>query len=223
MPIIPVDGRMLTLSRLLSRIESIMPPQIAAFFDLANTIIPGPAIERDYFFLLWRPGVVDARDFFKSALWLIQKTPPFSLDPLRRHKPYLAGKSVATIESHAAAFFWEKVCPRISEHARGAIEAHRAQNHRIVLLTGSPDFLVQPLATFLKIEQVAAGQLDRGGALYTGRMIDPYPYRHGKRVVAEQLATEHGFDLRQCYMYGDSPGDLPLLLYGSICYVASCT
>jgi HAD superfamily hydrolase (TIGR01490 family) len=202
---------MLTLSRPLSKIEPIMSSPIAAFFDLDNTIIPGAAIERDYFLLLWRHGVVGVHDFFKSALWLMRKIPPFSLDPLRRHKPYLVGKSVATIESQAQAFFWEKVCPRISEHARSAIEAHRAENHHIVLLTGSPDFLVEPLATFLKIEQVAAGRLERGDMVYTGHMIDPYPYRDGKRVVAAQLATDKGYDLRQCYMYGDSPGDLPVL------------
>jgi HAD superfamily hydrolase (TIGR01490 family) len=188
-----------------------MSPRIAAFFDLDNTIIPGPAIERDYFLLLWRHGVVGARDLAKSALWLLRKIPPFSLDPLRRHKPYLTGKSVASVESQAQAFFWKSVCPRISQHARRVIEEHQAQNHRIVLLTGSPEFLVGPLATFLKIEQVAAGRLDRNGLLYTGGMIDPYPYRHGKRIVAEQLATEQGFNLRDCYMYGDSPGDLPVL------------
>jgi HAD superfamily hydrolase (TIGR01490 family) len=188
-----------------------MSPRIAAFFDLDNTIIPGPAIERDYFLLLWQQGVVGLRDFTRSALWLLRKIPPFSLDPLRGHKPYLAGKSVSVIESQAQGFFWEKVCPRISEHARRAIEEHRRQNHRVVLLTGSPDFLVEPLAIFLKIEQVAAGRLHRNGTEYTGRMIDPYPYRQGKRLVAEQLAAEQGFDLRHCYMYGDSPGDLPVL------------
>ena len=187
-----------------------MAPQIAAFFDLDNTIIPGRAIERDYFLLLRRQGLVGIRDFARSALWLLREIPPFSLDPLRRHKPYLAGKLVATIESQARAFFWEKVCPRISEDARRAIEAHQAQNHRIVLLTGCPDFLVEPLATFLKIEQIAAGRLERNGPVYTGHMIDPYPYRHGKRVVAEQLAADHGFDLSASYMYGDSPGDLPV-------------
>ena len=188
-----------------------MAPPIAAFFDLDNTIIPGPAIERDYFFLLWRQGLVGVRDFTKSALWLLRNIPPFSLDPLRRHKPYLAGKPVAEIESQARAFFWEKVCPRISEDARRVIEEHQAQNHHVVFLTGSPDFLVEPLATFLKIDQIAAGRLERNGTLYTGAMLDPYPYRHGKRVVAEQLAAKQGFDLSTCYMYGDSPGDLPVL------------
>ena len=32
-----------------------------------------------------------------------------------------------------------------------------------------------------------------------------------KRVVAEQLAAKQGYDLSTCYMYGDSPGDLPVL------------
>ena len=65
------------------------------------------------------------------------------------HKPYLAGKPVTEIESQARAFFWEKVCPRISEDARRVIEEHQAQNHHVVFLTGSPDFLVEPLATFV--------------------------------------------------------------------------
>jgi HAD superfamily hydrolase (TIGR01490 family) len=186
-------------------------PHIAAFFDLDNTIIPGPAIERDYFVVLWRHGLVGVRDFARSVSVLVRAMPPFSLDPLRRYKPYLAGKTVATIEAHALGFFWKSVCPRISEHARRAIEEHRAQNHHLVLLTGSPEFLVEPLAHFLKIEEIAAARLDQDGTLYTGRVIEPCPYRQGKRVVAERLAAERGFDLAACYMYGDSPGDLPVL------------
>src|SRR5438445_13699116 len=110
-----------------------MAPRIAAFVDLDNTIIPGPAIERDYFFLLWRQGLVGVPDFAKSALWLLRNIPPFSLDPLRRHKPYLAGKSIAAIESQARAFFCETVCQCISEDARRVIVAYQAQNSDFVL------------------------------------------------------------------------------------------
>src|SRR5439155_958454 len=82
-----------------------MTPSIAAFFDLHNTIIPGSAIERDYFFLLWRQGLVGIPDFAKSGLWLLRNIPPFSLDPLRGHQPYLARQPVAEIESQARAFY----------------------------------------------------------------------------------------------------------------------
>src|SRR5439155_8265935 len=104
-----------------------------------------------------------------------------------------------------------QVCPRISEHARRAIKEHRAQGHRLVLLTGSPDFLVAPLATYLKMDHVIAGRLERADTVFTGRMVEPYPYREGKRLAAVRLAAEEGLTLGDSFMYGDSPGDLPML------------
>ncbi len=185
--------------------------RIAAFFDLDNTIVPGPAIEYRYFRLLWWHGLVGHRDLVRSAVTLFRNIPPFSFDPLRQFKAYLADKPVSAVEASAQNFFWEHVCPRISEQARLTIEAHRAQGHRLVLLTGSPDFIVEPLATYLKIDQVVAGRLEKSDGTFTGRMIEPYPYRHGKRLAAEQLAAEQDLDLGASYMYGDSPGDLPIL------------
>jgi HAD superfamily hydrolase (TIGR01490 family) len=185
--------------------------RIAAFFDLDNTIVPGPAIEYRYVRLLWRQGLVGPMDLVRSAAVLLRNIPPLSFDPLRRYKAYLAEKPVAAVEASAQSFFWEHVCSRISEQARQAIEEHRAQGHRLILLTGSPDFLVEPLATYLKIDQVAAGRLEKSGERFTGRMLAPYPYRHGKRLVAERLAAEQGLDLAVSYMYGDSLGDLPIL------------
>jgi len=188
-----------------------MGSHIAAFFDLDNTIVPGPAVEHRYFRLLWRQGLVGPMDLVRSAAVLLRNIPPLSFDPLRRYKAYLAEKPAAAVEASAQSFFWEHVCPRISEQARRAIEEHRAQGHRLILLTGSPDFIVEPLATYLKIDQVEAGRLEKSGGLFTGRMVAPYPYRHGKRLVAERLAAEQGLDLTASYMYGDSPGDLPIL------------
>jgi HAD superfamily hydrolase (TIGR01490 family) len=185
--------------------------RIAAFFDLDNTIVPGPAIEHRYFRMLWRQGLVGPRDLVHSAAVLLRNIPPLSFDPLRRFKAYLAEKPIAAVEASAQNFFWEHVCPRISEQARLAIEEHRAQGHQLVLLTGSPEFIVEPLATYLKIDQVVAGRLERADETFTGHMLEPYPYRHGKRLAAERLAAEQDLDLGASFMYGDSPGDLPIL------------
>ncbi|MEK7222088.1 MAG: HAD family hydrolase [Nitrospirota bacterium] len=185
--------------------------RIAAFFDLDNTIVPGPAIEYRYFRLLWRQGLAGPMDLVRSAAVLLRNIPPLSFDPLRRFKAYLAEKPSAAVEASIQNFFWEHVCPRISEQARLAIEEHRAQGHRLILLTGSPEFIVAPLATYLKIDQVVAGRLEKTGDTFTGRMIEPYPYRHGKRQAAERLAAEQNLDLAASYMYGDSPGDLPIM------------
>ena len=188
-----------------------MAPHTAAFFDLDNTIVPGAAIEYPFFRLLWKQRLVGPGDLIKSVAVLIRKIPPFSFDPLRRNKVYLAGKPIETIEAFAKPFFWEVVCPRISEHARRAFEEHRAQGHRLVLVTGSPEFLVEPLATYLKIDEVVAGRLEQCGTTFSGPMREPYPYRQGKRIAMERLAEDQHLDLAASYMYGDSPGDLPAL------------
>jgi len=188
-----------------------MHPRIAAFFDLDNTIVPGPAIEHPYFRLLWRRGLAGPKDLLRSVGVLLREVPPFTLDPLRRYKAYLTGKPIEAIEASALEFFWEHVCPRISEQARRVIKEHHEQGHRLVLLTGCPDFLVGPLATYLKMDHILAGRLERADTVFTGRMVEPYPYREGKRLVAERLASEEALDLGASFMYGDSPGDLPAL------------
>src|SRR5438445_13577918 len=85
------------------------------------------------------------------------------------------------------------------------------QGHRLVLLTGCPDFLVDPLATYLKMDHVIAGRLERADTVFTGGMVDPYPYREGKRLAAVRPAADQGIDPAASFMYGDSPSALTAL------------
>src|SRR2546422_289040 len=108
-----------------------MTSRIAAFFDLDNTIVPGPAIEHPYFRLLWRQGLVGPKDLLRSVGVLLRDIPPFSFDPLRRYKAYLAGKPIESIEAPAQHFFWEHILPRISDQQRPALAHRRASSTRV--------------------------------------------------------------------------------------------
>src|SRR5207244_11977720 len=101
-----------------------MTSRIAAFFDLDNTIVAGPAIEYPYFQLLWSRGLVGPKDLLRSAGVLLRDIPQFSFDPLRRYKAYLAGKHVEAVEAPADYFSWEHILPRSVELARMAREGH---------------------------------------------------------------------------------------------------
>src|SRR3989442_1880039 len=127
-----------------------MTSRIAAFFDLDNTIVPGPAIEHPYFRLLWRRGLVGPKDLLRSVGVLLRDIPPFSFDPLRRYKSYLAGKPIESIEAPAQYFFWEHILPRISEQAPRAIAEYSATGHLLVFTTGYTTFLVGPRSTHCK-------------------------------------------------------------------------
>ena len=81
----------------------------------------------------------------------------------------------------------------------------------IILLTGSLDFLIDPIATALQVDRSFAGCLEQMNGVYTGRLIPPLPYGEGKRQLMERLAQDLTLDLSLCYAYGDSPGDLEIL------------
>lgn len=185
---------------------------VGAFFDVDNTLVPGPSIEVLFFRHLWSLGVVGFRHIRESARYLLQRLPPFSLAPLRRRKLYLVGLRPGFIEPLAEEFVQSTICPRLSIRGESVLTRHQQAGHHVVLISGSPDFLVKPLAKVLGVSMVQAARLhatEEEG--YTGHVYAPLPYGPGKRRLLEQLASRYRWDLTRCYAYGDSPGDVQAL------------
>ena len=137
--------------------------------------------------------------------------PPFSLHSLRERKVYLAGKRPADIESYAREFCQTEMIGKVSLQGRTKLDAHRQAGHQLILVTGAPDFLIGPLATFLDVPTVFAAKLEQRDSVYTGALIPPLPYGCGKRELILTHAREMSLDLASSYAYGDSPGDHDLL------------
>jgi len=184
---------------------------IAALFDVDNTLLPGEASEIRFFRFLWRRGLVGWSELTRSAAWLVGHLPPFSLHSLRERKVYLAGKRPADIESYAREFCQAEMIGKVSVQGRAKLDAHRQAGHQLILVTGAPDFLIEPLAKFLGVTTVFAAKPEQRDSVYTGALIPPLPYGHGKRELILAHARTMGLDLAGSYAYGDSPGDHDLL------------
>jgi HAD superfamily hydrolase (TIGR01490 family) len=184
---------------------------IAALFDVDNTLLPGEASEVRFFRFLWRRGLVGWGELSRSAAWLAGHVPPFSLHSLRERKIYLAGKRPADIESYAREFCQTEMIDKVAPQGRASLEAHRQAGHQLILVTGAPDFLIEPLARFLDVPTVFAAKLEQRNSAYTGALIPPLPYGRGKRELILTHARTMNLDLAGSYAYGDSPGDHDLL------------
>jgi HAD superfamily hydrolase (TIGR01490 family) len=184
---------------------------IAALFDVDNTLLPGEASEIRFFRFLWRRGLVGWSELTRSAAWLVGHMPPFSLHSLRERKVYLAGKCPADIASYAREFCQAEMIGKVSVQGRAKLDAHRQAGHQVILVTGAPDFLIEPLAEFLGVPTVFAAKPEQRDSVYTGALIPPLPYGHGKRELILAHAREMSLDLAGSYAYGDSPGDHDLL------------
>ena len=121
------------------------------------------------------------------------------------------GKCSADIESSAREFCLDEMIGKVSLQARTRLNEHRQAGHQLILVTGAPDFLVEPLAKFLDVPTVFAAKPEQRDSVYTGALIPPLPYGRGKRELILTHAREMNLDLACSYAYGDSPGDHDLL------------
>ncbi|MGC3973310.1 MAG: HAD-IB family hydrolase [Nitrospira sp.] len=184
---------------------------IAALFDVDNTLLPGQASEVRFFRFLWKRGLVGWREVRNSIEWVLRCAPPVSLHPLRERKLYLAGKGAAEVEALAEEFCRTELCPRLSAQGLSRMDEHRRAGHHIVLVTGSLDFLIAPLASLLEVPTLLAARLEQQEQQFTGHVCAPLPYGPGKRELIARLTRDSGIDLAQSFAYGDSPGDVELL------------
>lgn len=128
----------------------------------------------------------------------------FSLEPL-------AGRTPQEVASHVQLYIDEVIEPRFYPGARQAIEAHRQAGDRLLVISASAAFLVQPIAARLGVEDVLAIDLEVVDGLYTGRTLGVLTYREGKVLRLADWLELHGETLEGASFYSDSRNDLPLL------------
>ncbi len=192
-------------------VEEQTATRVGAFFDVDNTLIPGHAIEIRFVRFLQHRGLVGFTELARSLGYLIRHMPPVSVHPLRERKIYLEGKPRSTIEALAEEFVQRVAVPCLSIRALAVLREHQQAGHAVALVSASLDCLVAPLARRLDVPLALPARLEHASDRYTGRIVPPLPYAHGKRQLIEALARRDGLSLQQSYAYGDSPGDVHIL------------
>jgi HAD superfamily hydrolase (TIGR01490 family) len=90
------------------------------------------------------------------------------------------------------------------------IRAHKQAGHRVLLLTGALDVVVEPLARLLEVDLDCAHLLVRDGRL-TGDLQHPPPAGEARATALEEYAALHGADPADSFAYADAISDLPML------------
>lgn len=90
------------------------------------------------------------------------------------------------------------------------IREHRRAGHRVLLLTGALDVVVEPLAELLEVEVDCARLLVRDGRL-TGDLKAPPAAGEARAALLAEYTSRHGLDLAESFAYADAISDLPML------------
>jgi len=99
---------------------------------------------------------------------------------------------------------------RIYPEGMRRIREHKRAGHRVLLLTGALDVVVEPLAELLDVEVDCAHLLVKDGRL-TGDLQAPPPAGEARGTLLEEYAARHGIVLSESFAYADSLSDLGML------------
>jgi HAD superfamily hydrolase (TIGR01490 family) len=178
--------------------------RVAAIFDVDQTLVQGHT-ERIFFKFLVRHGLVS----MPQALHFLGH---LACRPQERFqdKGYLSGLEVEAVLRLARQCYQEEISPRVSLQGLACLLEHQAQDHAVVLLTGSLSFLLTPLQEELGAEWLIATELRRDDDRFTGEIAGLHPRGENKLRLLVELSQTQGLDLARSYAYGDHIQDIHL-------------
>jgi HAD superfamily hydrolase (TIGR01490 family) len=101
--------------------------------------------------------------------------------------------------------------PSIFPHAQTLINTTRDLGYRNVLVTGTLDFTIRPIALHFGIDEVICNRLEFRSQIATGRVLPQLLAENEKARSIREYAAQEGMDLAQCCAFSDSSADVPML------------
>lgn len=184
-----------------------------AIFDLDNTLIAGDSdhLWGEYLCTL---DMVDQASFHAANEGFYADYQRGELDITAYLKFALAplvGRHRDTLKEMQAAFLNDCIKPILLPAAAELIQKHRAQGHRLLIITATNELITKPIAELLGIETLLGCAVEVQDGVITGRPTGTLTYREGKvQRLTEWLAQEEE-SLEGAWFYSDSHNDLPLL------------
>lgn len=179
--------------------------------DVDGTLVDAPSCERLFVTELLKTGIIGPRQC-AAALWFpVRWAPRYGRHVLKKNKAYLAGLTRDRVASAGETFARRAILPRLRQPLIDRIEAHRANGDTVALLTGTPDFLAEPIAQALGITHWSATRCTISGGRFTADPPLAHPFRSGKLVLANELCRRLGGRLDASIAYADSEHDVMLL------------
>ncbi len=184
--------------------------RIAAIFDVDGTLIAGNSMERSFIRFLWRRGELKWTEFLRFFDGALESF--FAgRSPISDNKAYLRGKDAAHVRKLAREFFEEEVVSRLLPQATDRLRWHQNSGHFVILLSGTLDLLLEPLAEHLGVSARVGAELEVENRRFTGRIAGLPPSGKAKANCLSVMSRIGILDLKRSFAYADRYTDRFLL------------
>jgi HAD superfamily hydrolase (TIGR01490 family) len=184
--------------------------RIAAIFDVDGTLIAGDSLERIFVRFLTRRGELGWRDFLRFGVNGLDAL-VVSGSPIKGNKAYLSGKSAPRIRRLARECFELEIARCLLPRALDRLHWHKRSGHLTILLSGTLDLLLEPLAEYLGVSARIGTELETEGRAFTGWIVGIHPYGEAKAESIKMMNRLGVFNLKRSFAYANSFADRYLL------------
>ncbi len=187
-----------------------------ALFDLDNTLLTGDS-DFEWAQFLIAQGVLDREAYearnlefyeqYKAGTLDIHAFLDFQLKPLSRHPR-------SQLDAWHALFMQTRILPMIGRQARDLVNQHRAEGHRLAIITATNSFVTAPIAREFGVPVLIATEPEQRAGEFTGLAAGIPCFREGKVARLEAWLAEQGAgwsDVERSWFYSDSHNDLFLM------------
>jgi HAD superfamily hydrolase (TIGR01490 family) len=187
----------------------------AAFYDMDGTLVSTNLVH-SYLFTTWNSSTI-AATVMRTAEALAKTPAFFAVDQLSRvsfNKMLFAGYKGEYLDrllEFAEEHFEKVLKPNIFPGAYELIETGKKKGLRQVIVSGSLDFMVAPLARHLGVDDTICNRLEFRKGVATGELIRPILAGANKARFLQEYARTWGIDLLESYGFSDSYSDYPML------------
>ena len=186
---------------------------VAAFFDFDETLLELESSRIGFEWLMdhrMLPSrflfkIIAANIFYRLHLISEQRMVKIMLT-------YYRNKKLADFEAGAEAFYRDHLKPHLAPAILSRVNTHKTKNHRLVLISGSIRYWLEPVVKNLGFDYLLSTDLevDKDGIL-TGMPKGPVCVGQTKKTLALKLAERVGIDINKSFAYGNHQSDIPLL------------
>ena len=184
----------------------------AAFFDLDGTLLSVNSGEV-LVHMAYKNGHMKKKDllqaFYLAFLYKFQLRETSKI--IRRMPKWLSGLSENEIITFTNTIFEEILVHAIRPQIKDAIEQHRQQNARLVILSAAFNYICTPVADCLKMDDILCSRLEVVDGQFTGKTIGDLCFDEVKLIRVKAFCEDNGFNLEDAWYYADTVADIPVL------------
>jgi HAD superfamily phosphoserine phosphatase-like hydrolase len=185
--------------------------QRLAIFDIDGTLLTGPSTERRFYRELLRTGNQGPRQILAAAAFACTRWPRYGRDVFKKNKAYLAWLTRDKVARLARDWVERELTDDWFAPAVGRLRGHQERGDRVLLLSGTPEFLARAIAARLAVDEYIGSRCATRGDRFDWRAPLWHPFGEEKRRLAQDYCARVGIAASQVTAYGDSGHDIALL------------